>query len=386
MKLVAALVASAVSANAQGVGSKINFEHTTAATCVVQNSGGALTSNCDIATPTVFATAAAVNALHDEVCGLRLTRVDGHSIDESSISMHLTSSSLDPSMKSSADGRCKYHCADNHHDQDDNDKCDICTAPVAGLTFTSAQCSTHANTALTGCTAPSAGEYATAECIAGSTSSTGSNTGIATCTTVVPTGKYLSTACVQGSTTSVGTQSQFSTCHTCKHTNGSPQFMTNVCAAGGPVSVGSQATFANCNNGGATIGQYKIADCTCTAQTQIGQCANLPAFASYTSVGTTANNCEWQCNSEYKRIGDTCELDLKKTYTRWGSRSCPSGHKLVYEGFMAGTHYQHGGAANTLCLTQNSNSPPGATTQDNNGNLLYGKCCAVCLAKQSLYY
>jgi hypothetical protein len=72
-------------------------------------------------------------------------------------------------------------------------------------------------------------------------------------------------------------------------------------------------------------------------------------------------------------------------YSRWGSRSCPSGSSKMYEGFMAGTHYEHGGAANTLCLTQNSNSPPGATTQDNNGNLLYGKCCAVCLAKQLLY-
>ena len=73
-------------------------------------------------------------------------------------------------------------------------------------------------------------------------------------------------------------------------------------------------------------------------------------------------------------------------YTRWGSRSCPSGSSKMYEGFMAGTHYTHGGAANTLCLTQNSNSPPGATTENNNGNLLYGKCCAVCLAKQLLYY
>ena len=73
-------------------------------------------------------------------------------------------------------------------------------------------------------------------------------------------------------------------------------------------------------------------------------------------------------------------------YSRWGSRSCPSGSSKMYEGFMAGTHYTHGGSANTLCLTQNSNSPPGATSQNDNGNLLYGKCCAVCLAEQLLYY
>merc|ERR1712127_1082382 len=51
-------------------------------------------------------------------------------------------------------------------------------------------------------------------------------------------------------------------------------------------------------------------------------------------------------------------------YTHWGSRSCPSGSSKMYEGFMAGTHYTHGGSANTLCLTQNSNAPPAKITTE----------------------
>lgn len=60
-------------------------------------------------------------------------------------------------------------------------------------------------------------------------------------------------------------------------------------------------------------------------------------------------------------------------YTRWGSRTCPSGSTLMYEGFMAASHgHQHGGGYNTLCLTEHSHAPPGASTSDHNGNRLYG--------------
>ena len=40
------------------------------------------------------------------------------------------------------------------------------------------------------------------------------------------------------------------------------------------------------------------------------------------------------------------------TYTRWGKSSCPNitGTELVYSGRTGGSHYQHGGAANYLCM------------------------------------
>lgn len=45
----------------------------------------------------------------------------------------------------------------------------------------------------------------------------------------------------------------------------------------------------------------------------------------------------------------------------------------MYEGFMAASHgHQHGGGYNTLCLTEHSHAPPGASTSDHNGNRLYG--------------
>jgi hypothetical protein len=63
----------------------------------------------------------------------------------------------------------------------------------------------------------------------------------------------------------------------------------------------------------------------------------------------------------------------KAVYTRWGSRSCPTGSTKMYEGFIAGSHHSHhGGGYNYLCMTEHSAAPPGANTHDNNGELLYG--------------
>jgi len=60
-------------------------------------------------------------------------------------------------------------------------------------------------------------------------------------------------------------------------------------------------------------------------------------------------------------------------YTRWGSRTCPSDSTLMYEGFMAsGHHGHHGDGYNTLCMTQHSHAPPGASTGNHDGQLLYG--------------
>merc|ERR1719420_1090463 len=60
-------------------------------------------------------------------------------------------------------------------------------------------------------------------------------------------------------------------------------------------------------------------------------------------------------------------------YVRWGHRACPDDSTRLYEGFIAGAHYHHwGSGANHLCMTQHSNAPPGATTSNQNGALLYG--------------
>ncbi|XP_062602973.1 short-chain collagen C4-like [Saccostrea cucullata] len=38
-------------------------------------------------------------------------------------------------------------------------------------------------------------------------------------------------------------------------------------------------------------------------------------------------------------------------YTRWGKKTCPSNAKLIYSGFVGGSHYSHMGAAvDPLCL------------------------------------
>jgi N-acetylated-alpha-linked acidic dipeptidase len=41
------------------------------------------------------------------------------------------------------------------------------------------------------------------------------------------------------------------------------------------------------------------------------------------------------------------------TYIRWGRSSCPSGATIVYDGFTAGSHsYHDGAAANHICLSK----------------------------------
>jgi len=92
-----------------------------------------------------------------------------------------------------------------------------------------------------------------------------------------------------------------------------------------------------------------------------------------TEVEQGAANEEWYPNNI--ELGCTvCATPTDKAvYTRWGSRTCPTGSTRMYEGFMAASHgHQSGGGYNTLCLTENSHAPPGATTNDNNGNRLYG--------------
>lgn len=59
-------------------------------------------------------------------------------------------------------------------------------------------------------------------------------------------------------------------------------------------------------------------------------------------------------------------------YTRWGRTVCPTGATLLYAGFVAGSHYTHGGSGGTsLCLTD---APTWDDFSDGNqdGSLLYG--------------
>ena len=79
---------------------------------------------------------------------------------------------------------------------------------------------------------------------------------------------------------------------------------------------------------------------------------------------------------------------------QWGSRSCSTGSVKLYDNFMAGSKYDHRGSGyNALCMHPSPQWPPGASTANNNGNLLYGTesevqgakkdmaaACAVCLA------
>merc|ERR1712134_230117 len=60
-------------------------------------------------------------------------------------------------------------------------------------------------------------------------------------------------------------------------------------------------------------------------------------------------------------------------YTRWGSRSCPSGTTKLYEGFVASDYYTHAGSgANYLCMHPKPEFPPGMSTGNQDGALIYG--------------
>jgi hypothetical protein len=97
--------------------------------------------------------------------------------------------------------------------------------------------------------------------------------------------------------------------------------------------------------------------------------AVAPAMTVFDAAGGIA------VTATQDQITYTCRFSSTKTgtYTRWGSRGCPAGHTKLYEGFMAsGHHSDRGSGANTLCMTEHSVAPPGASTHNDNGNLLYG--------------
>ncbi|CAK0799656.1 unnamed protein product [Prorocentrum cordatum] len=83
------------------------------------------------------------------------------------------------------------------------------------------------------------------------------------------------------------------------------------------------------------------------------------------SVSGVAANAEVGCSSCAGTGG-------KSVYTRWGSRSCPVGSSLLYEGNMMAEHYTHrGGGANTICMHPQMQNPAGWSSGNENGDLLY---------------
>lgn len=58
-------------------------------------------------------------------------------------------------------------------------------------------------------------------------------------------------------------------------------------------------------------------------------------------------------------------------YTRWGATECPAEATKLYAGTMAGQWWDYsGGAVNYLCMHPDSQEPEGASSGNNNGNLL----------------
>lgn len=68
-----------------------------------------------------------------------------------------------------------------------------------------------------------------------------------------------------------------------------------------------------------------------------------------------------------------CSSPFAPVYTRWGSRSCPSGATRLYEGFVANDYYTHSGSGvNYLCMHPSPQWPTGMSNGNQNGALLYG--------------
>jgi hypothetical protein len=176
------IVFSATVAAAAAGGGRLDIKASDGNTCFIENEGGsALQSSCDIIMPSTNSIKDELSALRDDICAIRLTHgIDGHNLDMASI-VNLNSGSA--TMKSSSDGKCKYHCANGHQAEDSGaNQCQPCRTAGAG-SFTSTVCSTISNTAITTCGIAGVGERQTAPCAPGSASTVGSNTIISTCTT-----------------------------------------------------------------------------------------------------------------------------------------------------------------------------------------------------------
>merc|ERR1712146_680100 len=75
---------------------------------------------------------------------------------------------------------------------------------------------------------------------------------------------------------------------------------------------------------------------------------------------TYTNNREVSC-----AVCRQSSTTYKSYYTQWGSNTCASsnGGGMIYKGFLAGTHYTHGGSGhNQLCLHESRHTVQGPVT------------------------
>ena len=65
-------------------------------------------------------------------------------------------------------------------------------------------------------------------------------------------------------------------------------------------------------------------------------------------------------------------LEISSPYVHWGSRSCDNGAELLYDGFIAGSHYTQGGqGANYLCMHPNVQWPELVHSGNDDQSILY---------------
>jgi hypothetical protein len=197
------LIAFSASVATAAAGGRLEIKASDGNTCFIENGGAlALQSNCDIIMPStnsikdeLSAHKDELSALRDDVCAIRLTHgIGGHNLDMANILHH---NSGNATMKSSSDGKCKYRCANDHHAEDSGadyvaDKCQPCRTAGANE-FTSTVCSTLSNTVITPCDITGVGEVHTADCVQGTASAPGSNTGIRICDTKPSNSHYTTT-------------------------------------------------------------------------------------------------------------------------------------------------------------------------------------------------
>ena len=99
----------------------------------------------------------------------------------------------------------------------------------------------------------------------------------------------------------------------------------------------------------------------------------------YTFTASSAGDTEVWVSASPHGVGGKMVKVVERAYQpgsvfpRWGSRDCPAGSTLLYEGFMASSRHDHnGGGYNFLCMHNTPQYPAGHNNGDQNGNLLYG--------------
>merc|ERR1711937_1057471 len=141
-------------------------------------------------------------------------------------------------------------------------------------------------------------------------------------------------------------------------------------------------------------GHDRELSCAVCSSTQKILCADIPNCATLPTCSTFSNQQCKKCTAGfYLKHGtkDSCvpcpsgkycdgttsvqsnSGGKRAVFTRWGSRSCPSGTTKLYEGFIANDYYTHrGSGANYLCMHPQPQWPSGMSTGNQDGALLYG--------------